>query len=64
MNKNITAVPVDTGETVHIETAAIPGYVAVDLAQSVFRAIHQAQRDPAIMEEYRKWKAERERAAV
>lgn len=57
--KELTAVPVDPGTTIHINTGDIPAYIAVDLAQTVFTEIHRAFEDPVIQEDYRRWKEER-----
>lgn len=57
--KDLNTVPVDSGTQVQIETSDIPAYVAVNLAQAAFRAIHRAWEDPATQEDYRRWKAAR-----
>lgn len=57
--KNLKAVPVDSGTTIHINTGDIPDYVATNLAQVVFNEIHRAFEDPVIQEDYKRWKEER-----
>lgn len=58
--KKMTTVPIDTGTPAQINTGSIPAYVATNLAQALFEAIHRAYNDPAIQEDYQRWKAERE----
>jgi hypothetical protein len=57
----MATVPVDSGTTVHINTSDIPAHVATNLAQALFEAIHREYEDPAVQEDYRRWKAERQR---
>lgn len=57
--KELTAVPVDPGTTIHINTGEIPDYVATNLAQVVFTEIHRAFEDPVVQEDYKRWKEER-----
>lgn len=57
--RNLKAVPIDPGTTVHIVTGDIPDYVATNLAQVVFNEIHRAFEDPAVQEDYKRWKEER-----
>lgn len=45
--------------TVHIETAQIPRHVGENIAQMALRAIQRDYADPAVQEDYRRWKAER-----
>lgn len=52
-------VPVDSGTPVQIKTSNIPAFVAVNLAQSAFTAIHKAWENPEIRADYERWKAER-----
>ena len=59
--RRLTTVPESSGTTVHINTSDIPAFVAVNLAQAAFEALHRAWENPAIQEDYRRWKAERER---
>lgn len=59
--RRLTTVPVDSGTPVHINTSDIPAHVATNLAQAVFEAIHREYADPAVQEDYKLWKAERER---
>lgn len=59
-----TTVPVDSGTQVQIETSDIPAFVAVNLAQAAFEALHRAWENPAIQADYQRWKAERERSRV
>ncbi len=59
--KRMATVPVDSGTTVHINTSDIPAHVATNLAQALFEAIHREYEDPAVQEDYRRWKAERQR---
>lgn len=53
------AVPVDSGTPVRIKTGSIPAFVAGNLAQSAFTAIHKAWENPEIQADYQRWKAER-----
>lgn len=53
------AVPVDSGTQVHINTGEIPAYVATNLAQAVFEAIHRDYMDPQTQADFQRWKAER-----
>lgn len=53
------AVPVDSGTPVHINTADIPAFVAVNLAQAAFEALHRAWEDPVIQADFQQWKKER-----
>lgn len=55
------AVPVDSGTQVQVNTGDIPAFVAVNLAQATFEALHRAWENPAIREDYEWWKAERQR---
>lgn len=59
--RRLTTVPESSGTTVHINTSDIPAHVATNLAQALFEAIHREYEDPAIQEDYRRWKAERQR---
>lgn len=59
MMKKRTAILVDPGTTIHIDTETIPDYVATNLAQVVFNEIHRAFEDPAVQEDYKRWKEER-----
>lgn len=59
MNR-MTMEPVDSVTPVHINTSDIPAFVSVNLAQAAFEAIHRAWEDPAIREDYERWKAERQ----
>lgn len=58
MRKELRAVPVPAG-TVQINTAQIPKHVGENLAQIALRAIQRDYTDPAIQEDYRRWKAAR-----
>lgn len=61
MKKQLSTAPIDSGgETVKIETDTIPDYVAVNIAQCLFREVHEAMNDPKWMEDYLRWKNERE----
>lgn len=42
------AVPVDSGAPVQINTGDIPAFVAVNLAQAAFEALHRAWENPEI----------------
>lgn len=57
--KQMATVPVDSGTPVKIKTSDIPAYVAMNLAQAAFNALHRAWEDPAIQADYRRWLAER-----
>ena len=59
--RRLTTVPERSGTTVHINTSDIPAHVATNLAQALFEAIRREYEDPAIQEDYRRWKAERQR---
>lgn len=59
--KRLKTVPEGSGTTVHINTSDIPAHVATNLAQALFEAIHREYEDPAVQEDYRRWKAERQR---
>ncbi len=58
--KRMAAVPVDSGTPVQIRTSDIPAFVAVNLAQAAFEALHRAWDDPAIREDYERWKVARQ----
>ena len=47
-------------DRVHIEVGSIPAHAATNIAQFVFEEIHRDFEDPAIQEDYMRWKAERE----
>lgn len=55
------AVPVDSGTQVQIKTSDIPAFVAVNLAQAAFEALHRAWENPEIQADYQRWKAERQK---
>lgn len=55
-----TTVPVDSGTSVRIKTSNIPAFVAGNLAQSAFEAIHRAWENPEIQADYQHWKANRQ----
>lgn len=55
------AVPVDSGAPVQINTGDIPAFVAVNLAQAAFEALHRAWENPEIQADYQRWKAERQK---
>lgn len=57
--KQMATVPVDSGTPVQIKTSDIPAFVAVNLAQAAFEALHRAWEDPLIQEDYQRWKAQR-----
>lgn len=59
--KPMTTVPVDSGTPVQINTGDIPAFVAVNLAQAAFEAIHRAWENPEIQADYQRWKAERQK---
>ena len=58
--KRMATVPVDSGTPVHIKTSDIPAFVAVNLAQAAFEAIHQAWENPETQADYQRWKAARQ----
>lgn len=60
--RRLTTVPVDSGTPVHINTSDIPAYVATNLAQAVFEAIHREYMTPEVQADYQRWKAQREQA--
>ena len=60
--ERMTAVPVNTGTTVQIDTKKIPGYVAHNIAQVLHKSIWEAWNDPDIRAEYERWKQERANA--
>lgn len=53
------AVPVDSGTPVQINTSDIPAFVAVNLAQAAFEALHRAWENPEIQADYQRWKAQK-----
>lgn len=53
---------VTVSDTVQINPALIPAWVAENLAQAALPGIQRAWRDPAIRADYARWKAEREAA--
>lgn len=48
-----------TTTTGHIKLNLIPGHVGENIAQVAFAGILRAYNDPEIIEDYRRWKAER-----
>ena len=50
---------VRTTATGRIEPERIPAHVANNLAQAAMAGILRAYHDPAIQEDFRRWKAER-----
>jgi hypothetical protein len=56
----LTAVPVDPGTRINIQTKEIPACVKFTLAQSLYEVIHRDLQDPEIRADYERWKAERE----
>lgn len=60
--ERMTAVPVNTGTPVQIDTKKIPGYVAHNIAQVLHKSIWEAWNDPVIRAEYERWKQERDAA--
>lgn len=58
--KRMATVPVDSGTPVQIHTSDIPAFVAVNLAQAAFEALHRAWENPDIREDYERWKAARQ----
>lgn len=59
--KRMATVPVDSGTSVQINTGDIPAFVAVNLAQAAFEALHRAWENPEIQADYQRWKAERQK---
>ena len=57
--KPMTTVPVDSGTPVQINTSDIPAFVAVNLAQAAFEALHRAWENPAVQADYQRWKAQK-----
>lgn len=57
--KPMTTVPVDSGTPVQINTSDIPAFVAVNLAQAAFEALHRAWENPAIQADYQRWKEQK-----
>lgn len=55
----MTTLPIHTDTPVRIHTEEIPAYAAANLAQVLSAEIHKAYSDPAIQEDYRRWKARR-----
>lgn len=57
-----TAVPVNTGTTVQIDTEKIPTTAAYVFTRTIHQTIWQAWNDPVCRAEYEKWKQERANA--
>lgn len=55
--KNLRAVPL--GSAPPVDTTSIPASTAHNIAQVAHRALLRDWNDPAIREDYRRWKAER-----
>jgi hypothetical protein len=62
--RELTAVPVDPGTKISIQTREVPACVRVTLAQTLFEAIHRDFERPEVRADYERWKAEREARKV
>ena len=51
-------------EEIHINTDEIPDHVGMSIAQVLLEAILRDYNDPAVQEEFRRWKEERARQAI
>lgn len=47
-----------------LDVKQIPGSVEFSLAQTLFREISLAFQDPEVQEDYRRWKAERNKSPI
>ena len=63
MRRKLFDSPVLIG-TVHINTDQIPKYVGENIAQMALRAIQRDYADPAVQEDFQRWKAEKARKAA
>lgn len=57
--QNYIATPAAANATVEIDTASIPAYTGVHIAQFTLEALRRDYARPEVQEEYQKWKAAR-----
>lgn len=62
--RELTAVPIDPGTRINIQTREVPACVKVTLAQALFEAIHRDFERPEVRADYERWKSEREARKV
>ncbi len=62
--KRLATVPVASGTPVKIRTGDVPAHVAVNLAQTLFEALHREYSDPEVQADFQRWKEERRERAT